>query len=100
VTYYIDIDGTLTHKQRRYWWRRTDGVWTEMVAKVKKLIADGHEVVLWSGGTEYAKRAAREMGVDGVVCLAKPDVLIDNQRRKWGNRLQNRMITPEAFLNE
>ena len=98
MTYYVDIDGTLTTKQRRYWWRQPNGIREDVVAKVRALIADGHEVILWSGGTGYAKRAAREMGIDGVTCIGKPNVLVDNERRRWGNRLKNRMITPEDFV--
>ena len=93
---YVDIDGTLTTSQNK----RRGQPWPEMLDRVRELIAAGHSVVLWSGSSRYARAFAKRHHIDAVACLAKPNMLVDNQVRKWGNRLKNRTISPEQFLRE
>ena len=94
---FVDVDGTLTTEQRiksvfRSPWRQ------DVIDKIKKLIEEGHEIVLWTGNTKYAEQAAKEMGIEAAVCVGKPQLIVDNEDRRWGRRLKNRMVTPEAFL--
>jgi len=70
-----------------------------MVATVQHLIDAGHEVILWSGCTRYARIMAARLGLHPTAALGKPDVLVDNQIRKWGGRLKSRMISPAEFLH-
>ena len=83
----------MTRHQRR--WAEP---WPEMIAAVRALIDDGHEVIIWSGNTRYARRWCEKHDIKPQAALGKPDVLVDNQLEKWGNRLKNRMITPEQLL--
>jgi len=90
---FVDIDGTLTKHQRR-----NADAWPEMVERVQAWQDAGHEVVLWSGNTRYARRMAKRLGLSPNVAVGKPDIIVDNQRAKWGGRLLCRTITPEQFL--
>jgi len=90
MTIYIDVDGTLTETQSR---------WAEpnypMIDKVKKLIADGHDIIIWSGGMRYAQRFCKKYGLTPTAALAKPRITVDNQafiRRRIN------VLTPEKFL--
>jgi len=94
---FVDVDGTLTDEQRAKSVFKS-GRREDVIAKVKKLISEGHEIVLWTGNTKYAKQAAEELGIDAAVCVGKPDLLVDNQAGTWSRRLRKRMRTPEEFL--
>ena len=94
---YMDIDGTLTTRQRgnsffKYPLR------TDVIEKVKQLQAQGHEIVLWTGSTRYAQRVMDASGIHAVAAVEKPSLIVDNQVRRWRHRLADRIITPEEFL--
>lgn len=94
MIFYFDIDGTLTQDQRI----RSDAD-AEMVAAVRALEAQGHEVVLWTGGgTKYGKEMALRLGLSHLPVFGKPEVIVDNERDKWGKRFDTRTITPQEFL--
>ena len=94
---YVDVDGTLTHEQRgRSAFKGPPR--QDVLDKVKRLIAAGHQVVIWTGKTEYAKRVCELYGIDAVAAVKKPDMIVDNQKRTWARRLRQRVITPEEFL--
>lgn len=93
---FVDVDGTLTQKQcARSAFKVPPR--QDVLDKVRKLIAEGHEVILWTGNTEYAERVAKHYGLD-VTAIGKPQLIVDNQVKRWGNRLKDRTVTPEAFL--
>jgi len=94
---FVDVDGTLTTEQRARSIDKSDPR-QDVIDKVKKLQAEGHEIVLWTGSTEYAKRAAEVLGIDADVCVGKPHLLVDNEAGTWARRLRKRMRTPEEFL--
>lgn len=72
-----------------------------MIDKVKKLVSEGHDIVLWTGGgAEYARKAAIALGINNVTTCAKPDLMVDNEVEKWSRRLSRRLITPEEFLEK
>ena len=96
MTYFFDIDGTLTMTQRPRWSEPN----MDMINMCKKLIDEGNNVVVWSGTRRYAKSFCKKYGIKPLLAIGKPQVLIDNEKKKWGNRLKNRMVTPEEFLEE
>ena len=79
ATYYIDIDGTLTdHPGHR------DGApLKERIGRVKKLLADGNDVIIWSAGgsspRNYAIEFCREHGIEATATLAKPTICVDDK---------------------
>lgn len=93
---FVDVDGTLTQKQCAKSAFKVPPR-QDVLDKVRKLIAEGHEVILWTGNTAYAKRVAALYGLD-VVAIGKPQMIVDNQVGRWGKRLKNRVISPEKFL--
>jgi len=84
---YVDIDDTLV---RSYGTTRIPIV--EAVRHVRELHAQGAELFAWSsGGGDYARRAANELGIEDCFAafLPKPDVMIDDQRvEEWRGLLQ------------
>ena len=97
---YVDIDGTVTQRQRgRSWFR--DGHRLDVIGKLQELQHD-NELILWSGSTSYAQEVAKELeslyGVHTIAAVGKPNLLIDNERDRWSKRIAKRMITPEEFL--
>lgn len=96
MTVYVDIDGTLTKEQRAKSAFRS-ALREDVIAKVKAFIAAGHDVILWSGSKHYAKRVAKLLGIKAIACLAKPDVIVENQPGRWARRFKARMMLPEAF---
>jgi hydroxymethylpyrimidine pyrophosphatase-like HAD family hydrolase len=97
VRIFVDVDGTLTTQQRGNSIAKSP-VRKDVVKKVKRLAAEGHEIIIWSGDTAYAKRVAELLQIPHVAAVGKPDLIIDNEDVKWGGRLRRRMMTPEAFL--
>ena len=94
---FVDIDGTLTQKQcakSAFRYPPRDDV----LNKVRRLILAGHEVILWSGNTEYAESVAKLYDLD-VVAIGKPQLIVDNEQNRWSRRLAHRTITPEDFLD-
>ena len=94
---FVDIDGTLTTEQKARSVFKSEHR-QDVIDKVKKLIDEGHEIVLWTGNTRYAKLAAEELGINAIACVGKPDLIIDNEVERWGRRLKRRVISPEDFL--
>lgn len=72
---FIDIDGTLTDSPE-YGGKPL----IDRIKKIKYLISQGHEIVIWSGnGTAYAKKFAQDNDIVGTVCcIAKPTLLVDD----------------------
>lgn len=74
LIYFIDIDGTLTAEDKA-----NAAPIASRVAKVRDLIANGHEVVLWSArGSSYAGLFAFNNHIDAK-CVGKPNVVIDDK---------------------
>ncbi len=72
---YIDIDGTLTNNPTTTWGK----VLQERIKKIKCLVAENTQVVVWSGnGTQYAKAFCEKHGIEGVVALGKPEYIVDD----------------------
>jgi hypothetical protein len=84
---YVDIDDTLV---RSYGTTRIPIV--EAVRHVRELWTDGAELYAWSsGGSDYARSAATELGIAECFAafLPKPDIVIDDQRvGDWRGLLQ------------
>jgi hydroxymethylpyrimidine pyrophosphatase-like HAD family hydrolase len=94
---FVDVDGTLTKEQRANSIDKSEH-WTEMIDKVKKLQSEGHEIIIWSGSTKYAEKVGKILNIKTTACVGKPELIIDNQKNRWGKRLKNRTILPEEFL--
>lgn len=92
---FIDIDGTLTDLPTK----KGGNVLNDRIDLIKKLISEGHEVVIWSGGgTEYAKQFALLHGLDKVICIGKPSICVDdNPSIRPEERIK--VLTPEYFFN-
>ncbi|MEZ0231010.1 MAG: DUF705 domain-containing protein [Planctomycetota bacterium] len=74
---FVDVDDTLV---RSYGTKRIP--MTEVVDHVRKVSAQGAVLYCWSsGGAEYAKQSAVELGLEEcfVGFLPKPHVMIDDQ---------------------
>jgi hydroxymethylpyrimidine pyrophosphatase-like HAD family hydrolase len=99
MRFFVDVDGTLTYKQCS---RSIDKVplRSDVINLVKKLITEGHEVIIWTGNTGYAKRVAKTLGIDAIACVGKPDVIVDNEQHRFGKKLRRRVITPEQFIEK
>lgn len=92
MTIIFDIDGTLSEHQKKW-----DDPVPEMIEKVKKLIADGHIVIIWTSTTRYARAFCEKHGLKPTLACAKPDMIVDNETEKWGNKLKGRTIHPDEF---
>lgn len=72
---YIDIDGTLTDLPNQC---GGDAI-PERLDAVRKLIDQGHLVVIWSaGGDGYAKRFAKRHNLNVHAALGKPHYCVDD----------------------
>lgn len=72
---FVDIDGTLTADGEVPWGEPRG----DRIAELKRLIEIGVDVVIWSGrGKSYAEKFAERYGIYPVLCLAKPDLIIDD----------------------
>jgi hydroxymethylpyrimidine pyrophosphatase-like HAD family hydrolase len=90
---YIDVDGTLTNKDEK---------WGEpnypLIQKVKRLINDGKEVIIWSGnGRGYALAFCTRYGINPFICLAKPKIVVDDNPHIRPKGRMN-IIHPSEFL--
>ena len=77
LTAYVDVDDTLV---RSFGPKRIP--MTEMVRHVRALSEAGVSLYAWSsGGGDYARESAKELGIDDCfkAFLPKPNVLIDDQ---------------------
>ena len=75
---YVDVDDTLV---RSFGSKRIP--MTHAINQVKSLYAEGAEMYCWSsGGAEYAKSSAVELGIEQCFSgfLPKPHVMIDDQK--------------------
>lgn len=93
---YIDIDGTLTDSPDSSWGM----VFHARIAYINKLVILGTQVVIWSGcGTEYAKAFCEKHGLKGIICVGKPEHIVDDNP---DIRPRNRMLTstPEEFFKD
>jgi len=93
---FVDIDGTLTN--------RPDGpggvVYVERVERLKHLVERGIEIVLWSGGgTAYAREFAAAQGLVGVMCVGKPCLIVDDNRRIRSPR-KLLIVGPHRFFRD
>jgi hypothetical protein len=106
MSHYIDIDGTLTEKQKR--WAK---VIPARVERVKQMIRGGTDVVIWSGTERYAREWCEKFGLTGDCApkhiLGKPNIMVDNQSRirpdkAGGGRILGRrkIITPEQWMSD
>lgn len=74
--YFIDIDATLTQPPGA----PGAPVRKASIARVKKLIAAGEFVCIWSGrGDAYAKRFCLDNGLRPNLMLCKPDIIVDDR---------------------
>ncbi|MEH2235574.1 hypothetical protein [Nostoc sp.] len=84
---YVDIDDTLV---RSYGAKRIPI--TATIEHVKELKKQGAKLYCWSsGGLEYAKNTARELGILDIfeAFLPKPQMLLDDQEIKyWRGMIQ------------
>ena len=98
MRFFVDIDGTLTDKQRRRsWWK--DNRRQDVIDKVLKLADAGHEVILWTGNTGYAQAVSNELNHPNIIAaVGKPNVIVDNQDNGFRRRLRRAVVTPEEFL--
>jgi len=90
--YYIDIDGTLTDLEDR------GGNPIEYRIDYVRRLSQKHEVVLWSGGgSKYARSFAKKHRLLSVICVGKPDVIVDDREtiRPEGKM---RMLSPVTFF--
>ena len=92
---YCDIDGTLTTAPRARWGPPN----LDTIKKLKDLIKDGHQVILWSGGgSRYAKKFAKHYEIKAEVANGKPHIIIDdNPDIKPKKRMP--VISPTEFLS-
>ncbi len=72
---FIDIDGTLTTTPEQQF----GPVLRDRIRALRVLVAQGHEVIVWSGGgTDYARRFCKLVNLRDVVCIGKPAVMVDD----------------------
>lgn len=84
MIYFVDVDDALI---RTYGTKVVPIVKT--VRTVRELFQQGHKLYCWSsGGDEYAKRIALELGIESlfVAFVPKPQILIDDQEPPTGRR--------------
>ena len=72
---FIDIDGTLTDHPSQH-----GNAIPERIAHIWRLLGQGHSVVIWSGGgTQYARKFARDHNLDHLVtAIGKPEMIVDD----------------------
>ena len=98
--HYIDVDGTLTTRQKRW----AEPI-PERIERVKAMIAAGMDVVIWSGTERYAKEWCKANGLVGEYApkhiLGKPNYMVDNQgphQRILGRR--RKIITAASWMEQ
>jgi hypothetical protein len=102
---YVDVDGTLTNKQTgRSFFKKEIGLREDVILKVKEMFDQGHEIIIWTGNTGYAERVAAYLflhyGIKAKAALGKPELIIDNEKEKFANKLRKRILLPEEFIKE
>ena len=92
---YVDIDGTMTKAPNQSWGEPN----FEVIDKVKKLISEGHRIIIWSvGGTSYAKEFAKKYNINAFACIGKPDMMIDDKPNIRTNPIP--LLSPDEFLKK
>lgn len=91
---YVDVDGTMTERQHPRW----SPPRLDVIARVKAWIAAGHDVVVWSGTTRYARAFCRRYGIVPELAIGKPGLVVDNHPRIRSARIMP-IIDPNAFLS-
>ncbi len=92
--FYVDYIATLMTEPRKKW----GPIRPDVLGKVKRLIADGHNVVLWTAaGTGYAKMFAVRYDIDAMACLCKPGIIVDDNPNIRPRGYCN-PVSPEEFL--
>ncbi len=95
MRYYFDIDGTLTDEPENKWGNPN----INRIAKVKDIISNGHDVLIWSGnGTEYAQEFCKKYNINPMCAIGKPDVYFDDKKdiRAVGKMAY---MTPDDIIN-
>ena len=101
---FIDIDGTLTDKPNQ-----GGNVLADRIAHIRKLVGQGQDVVIWSGGgTDYARHWVYANGLadlhdelgwesGDLTAIGKPEVIVDDNP---DIRPKGRMpiVPPEDFF--
>lgn len=92
---YIDIDGTLTNQGSK-----GGKPIIERIDKVKKLISEGKQVIIWSGsGLEYAQNFCKENQLFPYIALGKPSIFIDDNPNICSRSvMKSKYFTPEQFM--
>lgn len=96
---FVDVDGTLLI------WPTNPGaprpgevptVNTRLVAMLKEAQRRGLKVVIWTmGGQAHAEMARRLCGLEGAICIPKPDIVIDDAPDFFKKKLP--AVKPEFF---
>jgi len=89
---FVDVDGTMTTEDRR-----GAPPSTEMIDRVKALIAAGHAIVVWSQrGKRYARHFCEEHGIKAEAYMGKPAMFVDD----WPSLRRTGIptVSPKAFL--
>ena len=94
---YVDIDGTISNHQSMQGWK-THGINQSVLSKVKRLITEGKEIVIWSGSTQYATAFCKEFGINPVASIGKPSFLVDNEIDLLLSRLKKNIMSPNDFI--
>lgn len=97
---YVDVDGTLLI------WPTVPGsprpgetprVNKQLVRRLKDYQARyGAQLVIWTmGGTKHAEMARERCGLDGAICIAKPDLAVDDAGDGFKKKLP--VVLPADF---
>lgn len=103
IRFFIDVDGTLTERVVRSGAIRGEPFRPEMVEKLRRLVAAGHDVTIWSGGRRNAQAAAKRLkalGVRVIAATGKPIVMVDDDEKRLADRLSRRYINVHDFLKK
>lgn len=89
---FIDIDGTLTEDSHHGWGEPI----LFRLAKVRELVAQGCEVIVWSGGgTKYAKAFCEAHQLSVTLATGKPGIIVDDNPKI---RPQLVCVSPEEYF--
>lgn len=90
---YCDIDNTLTLADKRGAAPAFD-----RIARLKRLIDAGVNVVLWTmSGSGYARRFAQRHGIKAVACLHKPNMIVDDKAPLFRPADKLKVVLPEEM---
>ncbi len=90
---FIDIDGTLTMDGSHGWGTPI----LSRLEKVRELIKQGYEVIVWSGGgTKYAKDFCKFHRLEVTLAIGKPGKIVDDNPKI---RPQLVCVLPEEYFD-